>query len=154
MKNVSYAYQKSRTVLSNVSYMFETGKLYAVLGPSGCGKTTLLSLLGGLDTPSWGSVFADGENILAKGLAYHRQNRISLIFQRYNLIDYLTPAENVALTARLDAATAGEITAILRESAHDFGKCAVVATHSDSVALQADVVLEINSMSAMPVHRS
>ncbi|NBI67297.1 ABC transporter ATP-binding protein [Pseudoflavonifractor sp. 60] len=196
LKNVSYAYKKGKAVLQNVSAELETGKLYAILGPSGSGKTTLLSLLGGLDVPTQGSVLFDGEDITTKGLEHHRRNHISLIFQSYNLIDYMTPIENVRLTAKLDAApilerlgleqdeitrnvlklsggqqqrvaiaralasnapviladeptgnldadTAEEITAILKESAHTFGKCVVVVTHSGEVAKQADVVLEI-----------
>ena len=196
LKNVSYAYEKGKAVLQNVSAELETGKLYAILGPSGSGKTTLLSLLGGLDVPTQGGVLFDGEDITAKGLEHHRRNNISLIFQSYNLIDYMTPVENVRLTAKLDAApilerlgleqdeiarnvlklsggqqqrvaiaralasdapviladeptgnldadTAEEITAILKESAHEFGKCVVVVTHSGEVARQADVVLEI-----------
>lgn len=196
LKNVSYAYEKGKAVLQNVSGSLETGKMYAILGPSGSGKTTLLSLLGGLDVPAQGSVLFDGEDITAKGLEHHRRNHISLIFQSYNLIDYMTPVENVRLTAKLDAApilerlgleqdeiarnvlklsggqqqrvaiaralasnapviladeptgnldadTAEEITAILKESAHAFGKCVVVVTHDREVAKQADVVLEI-----------
>ena len=196
LKNVSYAYEKGKAVLQNVSAELETGKMYAILGPSGSGKTTLLSLLGGLDVPTQGSVLFDGEDIAAKGLEHHRRNHISLIFQSYNLIDYMTPVENVRLTAKLDATpilerlgleqdeitrnvlklsggqqqrvaiaralasdapviladeptgnldadTAEEITAILKESAHAFGKCVVVVTHSGEVAKQADVVLEI-----------
>ncbi|KAI4439168.1 ATP-binding cassette domain-containing protein [Schaedlerella arabinosiphila] len=196
LKNVSYAYEKGKAVLQNISGSLETGKMYAILGPSGSGKTTLLSLLGGLDVPTQGSVLFDGVDITAKGLEHHQKNHISLIFQSYNLIDYMTPLENVRLTAKLDAApilerlgltkdeaqrnvlklsggqqqrvaiaralasdapviladeptgnldadTAEEITAILKESAHGFGKCVVVVTHSGVVANQADVVLEI-----------
>ena len=196
LKNVSYAYEKGKAVLQNISAELETGKLYAILGPSGSGKTTLLSLLGGLDVPTQGSVLFDSEDITTKGLEYHRRNHISLIFQSYNLIDYMTPVENVRLTAKLDAVpilerlgltkeeaqrnvlklsggqqqrvaiaralasdapviladeptgnldtdTAEEITAVLKESAHAFGKCVVVVTHSGEVAKQADVVLEI-----------
>ena len=196
LKNVSYAYEKGKAVLQNVSGSLETGKMYAILGPSGSGKTTLLSLLGGLDVPTQGGVLFGGEDITTKGLEHHRRNHISLIFQSYNLIDYMTPVENVRLTAKLDATpilerlgleqdeitrnvlklsggqqqrvaiaralasdapviladeptgnldadTAEEITAILKESAHTFGKCVVVVTHSGEVAKQADVVLEI-----------
>lgn len=196
LKNVSYAYEKGKAILSNICAELDTGKMYAILGPSGSGKTTLLSLLGGLDVPTQGSVLFDGEDIKAKGLEHHRRNHISLIFQSYNLIDYMTPVENVQLTAKLDAGpilermglepdeiirnvlklsggqqqrvaiaralasdapviladeptgnldadTAVEITAILKESAHTFGKCVVVVTHSADVAKQADVVLEI-----------
>ena len=196
LKNISYAYEKGKAVLQNVSAELETGKMYAILGPSGSGKTTLLSLLGGLDVPAQGKILFDGEDIAAKGLEHHRRNHISLIFQSYNLIDYMTPIENVRLTAKLDAAsilerlglkqdeiirnvlklsggqqqrvaiaralasdapviladeptgnldagTAEEITAVLKESAHAFGKCVVVVTHDREVAKQADVVLEI-----------
>ena len=196
LQNITYSYEKGKSILSNISAELEAGKLYAILGPSGSGKTTLLSLLGGLDAPTKGEVLFDGENITAKGLEYHRRNHISLIFQSYNLIDYMTPIENVRLTAKQDAVpilerlglkkdeisrnvlklsggqqqrvaiaralasdnpiiladeptgnldedTAMEITAVLKESAHTFGKCVVVVTHSGEVAKQADVVLEI-----------
>ena len=196
LQNIFYSYEKGKSILSNISAELEAGKLYAILGSSGSGKTTLLSLLGGLDTPTKGEVLFNGENITAKGLEYHRRNHISLIFQSYNLIDYMTPIENVQLTAKQDAIpilerlglkkdeisrnilklsggqqqrvaiaralasdapviladeptgnldedTAEEITAILKESAHTFGKCVVVVTHSGEVAKQADMVLEI-----------
>lgn len=99
--NVKYSYDGNRNVLKNISTDFEAGKIYAILGPSGCGKTTLLSLLGGLDNPSDGQVLFQGEDIEKKGLAYHRKNNVAFIFQSYNLIDYMTPAENVALTSKL-----------------------------------------------------
>ena len=196
LKNISYFYEKGKCILSNISAELEAGNLYAVLGPSGSGKTTLLSLLGGLDTPTQGKVMFDGEDVTAKGLEYHRRNHISLIFQSYYLIDYMTPIENVQLTAKqdpvpilerlglkkdemtrnvlklsggqqqrvaiaralasdapviladeptgnLDEDIAEEITAVLKKSAHTFGKCVVVVTHDREVAKQADVVLEI-----------
>lgn len=99
--NLKYTYDGNRTVLKNISIDFEVGKIYAILGPSGCGKTTLLSLLGGLDSPSDGKVLFEGEDIEKKGLAWHRKNNVAFIFQSYNLIDYMTPAENVALTSKL-----------------------------------------------------
>ncbi len=98
---IRYAYDKKKAVLRGVSASFETGKVYAILGPSGCGKTTLLSLMGGLDEPTAGEILLDGENINKNGLAYHRQHNVAFIFQSYNLIDYLTPAENVSLTSPL-----------------------------------------------------
>lgn len=105
IKDVMYYYksQKDKVILNHISYSFEEGKMYAVLGTSGSGKTTLLSLLAGLDTPVEGEVCVDGENILKKGLAHHRKTNISLVFQNYNLIDYLTPAENVLLGGKVDA---------------------------------------------------
>ena len=103
IKDISDSYEKSRKVLTAVNAVLETGKMYAILGPSGSGKTTLLSLLGGLDTPQKGEILFDGENISERGLEYHRRSHVSLIFQNYNLIDYMTPVENVKLTAKQDA---------------------------------------------------
>lgn len=99
--NVTYSYDADKTILKSISTGFETGKIYTILGPSGCGKTTLLSLLGGLDSPSDGQILFQGEDIAKKGLALHRKNNVAFIFQSYNLIDYMTPAENVALTSKL-----------------------------------------------------
>ncbi len=98
-KNVDYFYKakKDKKILNQVSYGFDTGKMYAILGPSGSGKTTFLSLLAGLDTPVQGEILYKRENVLKKGLNYHRRENVSLIFQSYNLIDYLTPKENVML---------------------------------------------------------
>lgn len=101
IKNVRYSYDGKRNVLNGVNAVFERGKMYALLGPSGCGKTTLLSLLGGLDAPTEGEIFFEGENILKMGLSRHRKKNTAFIFQSYNLIDYLTPRENVALTSVL-----------------------------------------------------
>ena len=101
LNNIEYAYENKRKVLKGVSLSVEEGKMYAILGPSGCGKTTLLSLIGGLDSPSNGQILYDGQDIEKMGLSAHRKNNIAFIFQSYNLIDYLTPKENVALTSKL-----------------------------------------------------
>lgn len=103
IKNVTYSYDKKKNVLNGMSGELASGKLYAILGPSGSGKTTLLSLLGGLDVPTKGTVLFNGEDILNKGLDYHRRHNVALIFQSYNLIDYMTPLENTQLTARQEA---------------------------------------------------
>ena len=196
IKGVRYSYDNKRNVLKCVSAELDAGKMYAILGSSGCGKTTLLSLLGGLDSPSDGQVLFQGEDIEKKGLAYHRKNNVAFIFQSYNLIDYMTPAENVALTSKLpplpilerlgltkeeakrnvlklsggqqqrvaiartlasdtsviladeptgnlDEDTAFEITNILKECAHQMNKCAIIVTHSNELAKQADVILKL-----------
>lgn len=98
-KNVEYAYksQKNRKILNDISVRFEEKKFYTIVGASGAGKTTLLSLLAGLDRPTKGAVLYEGEDILTKGLDNHRKNHVSLVFQEYNLIDYLTAEENVKL---------------------------------------------------------
>lgn len=101
LKNVGYAYENKRRVLKGVSLSVDEGKMYAILGPSGCGKTTLLSLMGGLDSPSNGQILYDGQDIEKAGLSAHRKNNVAFIFQSYNLIDYLSPKENVALTSKL-----------------------------------------------------
>jgi len=196
LNNVEYAYDNKRKVLKGVSLSLEEGKMYAILGPSGCGKTTLLSLIGGLDSPSNGQILYDGQDIEKMGLSAHRKNNIAFIFQSYNLIDYLTPKENVALTSKLpplpilervgltyeeskrnvlklsggqqqrvaiaralasdakviladeptgnlDEDTAADITAILKECAHQMNKCVVIVTHSNELARQADVVFRL-----------
>lgn len=101
-KNVSYYYkaQRDKLILDNISYEFACGKMYAILGPSGSGKTTFLSLLAGLDSPVSGEIRYNGKTITAKDLTEHRRHNISLVFQSYNLIDYLTPVENVKLGGR------------------------------------------------------
>ena len=101
MNNIRYSYDNKRNVLNGINMALEEGKMYAILGQSGCGKTTLLSLLGGLDSPVDGQILYDGQDIEKLGLANHRKNNVAFIFQSYNLIDYLTPKENVALTAKL-----------------------------------------------------
>lgn len=105
LKEVSYYYksQRDKIILDRVSYEFETGKMYAILGDSGSGKTTLLSLMAGLDVPVEGRLEVAGEDIARNKLNVHRKNTISLVFQNYNLIDYLTPIENVKLGGKADA---------------------------------------------------
>ena len=101
VKDLEYAYSRDSIVFKNINVNLEEGKMYAILGHSGCGKTTFLSLLGGLDTPTKGEILFNGENIENYGLAKHRKNNVSFIFQSYNLIDYLTPAENVSIASKL-----------------------------------------------------
>ena len=101
VKNVGYTYDNRRKVLRGINVQMEQGKLYAILGPSGCGKTTLLSLIGGLDSPTSGQILFEYQDIAKTGLSDHRKNHVSFIFQAYNLIDYLNPKENVALTSKL-----------------------------------------------------
>ena len=98
IKNLTYSYKDSKEkVLANVNESFEEGKFYAIIGKSGAGKSTLLSLLAGLDEPDIGKILFDGENIQEAGYTNHRKNNISLVFQNYNLIDYLSPLENIRL---------------------------------------------------------
>lgn len=104
VKDIVYHYKanKEKNVLNGISYGFEEGTIYAILGTSGSGKTTFLSLLAGLDVPVSGSVLYEGEQISKKELILHRKRHVSLVFQNYNLIDYLTPKENVMLGGTTD----------------------------------------------------
>lgn len=98
LTNVGYNYSDSKEkVFTELNAEFSTGKFYAIIGKSGAGKSTLLSLLAGLDTPTSGSVMFAGEDIIEKGYNYHRKKHITLVFQNYNLIDYLSPLENIRL---------------------------------------------------------
>jgi len=101
IRGVHYAYDGKTEVLKGIDAALERGKMYAILGPSGCGKTTLLSLLGGLDSPTAGKILVEGRPLGEAALAQHRKSRVAFIFQSYNLIDYLTPRENVALASTL-----------------------------------------------------
>lgn len=97
-KNLSYNYANSKEkVLSSVNQGFEEGEFYAIIGKSGAGKSTFLSLLAGLDSPQDGEILFRGENIEKEGYSKHRRDNISLVFQNYNLIEYLTPLENIRL---------------------------------------------------------
>lgn len=102
-ENLTYLYRLGKPILKGVTTEFEAGKLYAILGPSGCGKTTFLSLLGGLDVPAMGKIFFNEEELKQVDLVKHRKEHVSFIFQSFNLIDYMTPIENIALTSRLPA---------------------------------------------------
>lgn len=99
LKNIAYAYKNNtdKQILRDVNIDFHKSTFYTILGPSGSGKTTLLSLLAGLDEPDEGIVMFSGENITEKGYRNHRKHHVSLVFQNYNLIDYLTPLENIQL---------------------------------------------------------
>ena len=100
LENINYSYIDGgfeRQILKDLSYSFEEGKFYTILGPSGSGKTTLLSIIAGLDTASSGEIYFEGKNIKEIGLHKFRRNAISIVFQQYNLISYLTAVENVLL---------------------------------------------------------
>ena len=97
LNKVNYSYTNGKKILNNISMEFEKGKFFTILGVSGSGKTTLLSLLAGLDEPQSGKILYNNQDIREKGYENHRKNNVSLIFQNYNLIDYMTPLENLKI---------------------------------------------------------
>ena len=96
-KDLKYYYFSDHIIFENLDLSFERGKVYVILGASGSGKTTLLSLLGGLDAPKGGEILFEGKNIAEMGLEKYRHDCVSFVFQNYNLIEYMTPRENVQL---------------------------------------------------------
>lgn len=98
LKHISYGYidgGKKRMILDDLSYTFQKGIFYTILGPSGSGKSTLLALASALDSPESGSIYYDGNDIKTMGSSRFRKCHMSMIFQKYNLIDYLSGVENV-----------------------------------------------------------
>ena len=107
VKNLSKVYQMGEVTIKaveNISFEINEGELVVVLGPSGAGKTTVLNILGGMDTPTHGSVIIDGKNISKfkkKELTNYRRYDIGFVFQFYNLVQNLTALENVSLASQI-----------------------------------------------------
>ena len=95
--------------LDGITLEIEQGSFTAIVGTSGSGKSTLLHMLGGLDTPTSGSVCVDGQELSGMGkneLAIFRRRKIGFIFQNYNLIPNLTVYDNIVLPVELDGRSA------------------------------------------------
>src|SRR6478672_80952 len=94
------------------------GDAVALVGPSGSGKSTLLNLIGGLDRPTSGEIWVDGENIAhasARRLVEHRRTRIGFVFQSFNLLPHRTALENVELPLMVSGLSRAERLASARE---------------------------------------
>ena len=97
--------------LDNVSFSVEKGEFLAIIGPSGSGKSTLLHILGGVDRPTSGKVYMNGEDIYAQNeeqLAIFRRGHVGLIYQFYNLIPVLDVVENMTLPVLMDGRKVNE----------------------------------------------
>jgi putative ABC transport system ATP-binding protein len=104
LQQATYQYQskyQTVTAVNGVTYTFAPGTFYAIIGKSGCGKTTLLSLLAALRRPTSGEVLVDGEPTSRLDGNRLRRERISVIYQDFNLFPLLTVEENVAYPLRL-----------------------------------------------------
>ena len=87
--------------LDGVDLTIRDGEMVAVMGPSGSGKSTLLNMLGGLDLPSQGHVFLDGQDLASvRNLDRFRANTVGFVFQLHNLLPTLTAQENVEVPMR------------------------------------------------------
>ncbi len=97
--------------LADVSLEIARGDFAALMGPSGCGKSTLLHLIAGVDLPTAGEVWVDGQQLSRlsdRSLSRFRRDRVGLVYQFYNLLPTMSAWENVALPALLRAAPARE----------------------------------------------
>ncbi len=92
------------TALANVSLAIAPGEFVAMMGPSGCGKSTLLHLIAGVDLPTSGEVWVDGQALARlsdRALSRFRRDRVGIVYQFYNLLPTMSAWENVALPALL-----------------------------------------------------
>ena len=97
--------------LDGVSFSVEKGEFLAIIGPSGSGKSTLLHALGGVDRPTSGKVYMNGQDVYAQNeeqLAIFRRRHVGLIYQFYNLIPVLNVVENMTLPVRMDGRKVNE----------------------------------------------
>lgn len=97
--------------VDNVSFSVEKGEFLAIIGPSGSGKSTLLHILGGVDRPTSGKVYMNGQDVYAQNedqLAIFRRRQVGLIYQFYNLIPVLDVVENITLPVLMDGSKVNE----------------------------------------------
>ena len=108
IENLCKVYGKGEnqiTALDHVSLTIEKGEFAAIIGTSGSGKSTLLHIIGGVDVPTSGKVFLDGQDVYAQSnekLAIFRRRQVGLIYQFYNLIPTLNVVENITLPILMD----------------------------------------------------
>ena len=106
-KNIIKSYTMGDITINasdGVNFEVNKGEFVVIVGASGAGKTTILNLLGGMDSPTSGSILVDGENIALydeKKLTEYRRNDIGFVFQFYNLVQNLTALENVELATQI-----------------------------------------------------
>ncbi len=108
VENVCKTYDTGETTvnaLTDISFSVQKGEFVAIIGASGSGKSTLLHILGGIDRPTSGEVFVDGQSVYERTedqLAVFRRRQVGLIYQFYNLIPVLNVEENITLPVKLD----------------------------------------------------
>ena len=117
INNLTKIYQEDAEVvkaLDGVNLTFDKGEFTAIVGPSGSGKTTLLNMIGGLDTPTSGTITVDGIEVTklsSNDLINFRRDYVGFVFQAYNLIPVLTAKENVTFVMDLQGVPTKQSTA-------------------------------------------
>lgn len=153
--------------VNDISFSVEQGEFVAIVGSSGSGKSTLLHLLGGVDRPTSGKVYIQGEDIYSLNsdkIAIFRRRQVGLIYQFYNLIPILNVKENITLpceldgrtlinhpailladepTGNLDSRSSDEIVELLKLSNQKYKQTIVMITHNLEIAKIADRILRI-----------
>ena len=159
--------------VDDVSFSVEKGEFLAIIGPSGSGKSTLLHILGGVDRPTAGKVYMNGQDVYAQNedqLAIFRRREVGLIYQFYNLIPVFDVVENMTLPVLMDGRSVnrerleellgtlgltdrrknlpnqlsgGQQQRVLRMSNRKYGQTLIVITHDENIALQADRVIAV-----------
>jgi putative ABC transport system ATP-binding protein len=97
-KNITYYYnsgERKISILEDASYIFKKGTLYTIAGASGSGKTTTLTIAGALEAQKSGEVLFQNQDLREIGYTAYRNRKIGIVFQSYNLLNYLTPFQNV-----------------------------------------------------------
>ncbi|WP_102261231.1 ABC transporter ATP-binding protein [Mesobacillus jeotgali] len=209
-QNISYWYKhenKKQEILKNIDVSFERGTFYTITGPSGSGKTTFLAVASALDVQKEGTILYEGRDIKKIGLTKFRNKYVSIVFQSYNLLPYMTALQNVTTameitgakhknkkefalsmlervgisaqqahqkvltlsggqqqrvsiaralccdtdlivadepTGNLDENTAQEIVNLLKDLAHNEGKCVIVVTHDQNIASSSDITVKLS----------
>ena len=167
IEGLSYKYQnggESRKVLDDINAEFESGKMYAIVGESGSGKTTLLSLLSALDKMQDGDILYNSKSLKEITGQEFRLKYVNIVFQSYNLIKYMTAAENVEVASDFDnrkvdpnkylekvGITAEEGKRLVgklsggqqQRVAIKDNKIVIIVTHSRRVAKKADKILTL-----------
>ncbi len=102
VSDLQFFYKGSdKPTLNGVSCSFDAGSISAIIGPSGSGKSTFLHLLAGLEMPTAGTIEVNGKNLASCDLSMHRRSVVSMVFQHFYLLPYLTVLENVCYPMQL-----------------------------------------------------
>ena len=140
--------------LDGVNFSVNDGEFVAVVGTSGSGKSTLLHMMGGLDTPTSGTVIVRDKELSKMNdeqLTIFRRRNIGFIFQNYNLVPILNVYENIVLPVELDGDTVDQkfldeivhLLGLIKRTSAEFRQTVVMITHNNDIARLADRIVRI-----------